>query len=1192
MGVSYSEKTQKICPVCQAQLEVEVWFIVDMLDDPYLAEDCHRGTIHTFTCPNNHKVTLDAHLLVYNSAQNLAIFSVPEFTTKEEDEKIQNTLMTLLSLRLPTDSRNVPMVLRRGVTRRMLPYLMDGMSKEEISERILEPLLKAIDEAGKHQDFSRCIDLCEQLLPLVQRKADAASWASICTILADSLIAAKSNTKLENTERAIQLYKEAFSVYTRDEYALDWAKTKYNLGLAYYYRSHGNRAENLEDAIHLLNEALDAISQNSSPEEWARIQNDLGLAYSDRIRGEKSQNLEIAIEHYESALNIFTRDDFPSDWATVKTNLGLAYWERIQGERADNLEHATQVLEDASKVHAIDSSPERWADIQHNLGLVYVDRIRGSHAENIETAILLFKAALDIYSREDFPKQWGRTQNSLGTAYRARTVGHRSENIERAIEAFNHALSVHSRDRFLEFWANAQHNLGTAYTEKIKGDRAENFEHAIQYFVNALTVRTFEDFPVNWAKSHNGLGTAYLRRIRGNREDNLEEAIRAFESSLRIYSRESFPEAWASVQINLGITFFERIKGDRAENLEKSIEYYRNAQNVFAQESLPENWAKLQNNLANVYRERIHGERGKNLETAIELFKSSLSVLTRTDYPEVWAGTHFNMATTYKELKESTHSDNVSRAKENYKASLEVYLPHVYPKECRNASASLATIYLEEKDWSQAYSTMLVAVAAAENLYAGTQTEEGKIVEIKEHAQIFQNLVEICLNLDPPRYKDALFFAEEGRSRLLRDQLGAFRLPSPSNVPEELIEQERELLDTVRGLESALRAATDGISRRQLIDEAMTIRTQIGELWDSLAQDYGAKEYIALRRGEKFNWDHIQQWLPTQGRQTAIVEFFMLSESLIAFIIRDGDSEPDVIRLFISPEELEQIVQSFFDQVHGFDPNNPKSESWLEDASHILSDIMPRLKDIDLLYLIPHRLLHYLPLHALEYNGEPLIFYYPVSYAPSISVLLRISHPSPSVSTSPADSLVVGNPTGDLDFAEEEAIEVAKVLLTSALLKEEATKTKVIEELGNCARIHIAGHAYFDEDDPLKSGIILSGDEILTVLEVMAQSNNAHTIVLSGCETGMHRIGPGDELVGFGRAFLYSGISSLIISLWEVDDVSTATLMQRFYELSLDVNGNVRDFSVDALRNATLEVKEDWPETFYWAPFILFGNWR
>lgn len=128
----------------------------------------------------------------------------------------------------------------------------------------------------------------------------------------------------------------------------------------------------------------------------------------------------------------------------------------------------------------------------------------------------------------------------------------------------------------------------------------------------------------------------------------------------------------------------------------------------------------------------------------------------------------------------------------------------------------------------------------------------------------------------------------------------------------------------------------------------------------------------------------------------------------------------------------------------------------------------------------------------------------------------------------------------------------------------------------------------------MQSGLLLSkdadNDGYLQVHEIFGLDlRNANLVVLSACETGLSKIYGGDDLVGLSRGFIYAGTPSLMATIWEVDDRSTSILMKEFYE-NWHKKGMTKP---EALRQAQLTLK-DMPEyrhPFYWAPFIVIGDW-
>jgi CHAT domain-containing protein len=116
------------------------------------------------------------------------------------------------------------------------------------------------------------------------------------------------------------------------------------------------------------------------------------------------------------------------------------------------------------------------------------------------------------------------------------------------------------------------------------------------------------------------------------------------------------------------------------------------------------------------------------------------------------------------------------------------------------------------------------------------------------------------------------------------------------------------------------------------------------------------------------------------------------------------------------------------------------------------------------------------------------------------------------------------------------------------------------------------------------SAFKLSG-EWLNAYDVSTLRMHSTMVTLSGCNTGAGRVYAGDEMLGLVRSFLKAGASALVVTLWPVNDRSSAELMGAFYE------GLGRGDSARAsLRDAIMNVKAQYPNPYYWSPFILIGQ--
>ena len=97
-------------------------------------------------------------------------------------------------------------------------------------------------------------------------------------------------------------------------------------------------------------------------------------------------------------------------------------------------------------------------------------------------------------------------------------------------------------------------------------------------------------------------------------------------------------------------------------------------------------------------------------------------------------------------------------------------------------------------------------------------------------------------------------------------------------------------------------------------------------------------------------------------------------------------------------------------------------------------------------------------------------------------------------------------------------------------------------------------------------------------------------VVLSACRTGLGKDVRGEGLIGLTRGFMYAGASSVMASLWKVDDEATSELMKRFYTNMLQQNMT----PAAALRAAQNSIRQEpqWRSPYFWAAFTLQGEYR
>jgi CHAT domain-containing protein len=278
-----------------------------------------------------------------------------------------------------------------------------------------------------------------------------------------------------------------------------------------------------------------------------------------------------------------------------------------------------------------------------------------------------------------------------------------------------------------------------------------------------------------------------------------------------------------------------------------------------------------------------------------------------------------------------------------------------------------------------------------------------------------------------------------------------------------------------------------------------------------------------------------------------------------------------------------------------------------------IQDLLPQNTDQQVIF-IPQDFLFTVPFYALQdAQGHDLIERHTIRMAPSIQVLgLTKTTPTSNRDRNQSlfsQSLIVGNPQmptiqaddgfsevlAALPNAQIEAEQIAAMTQTTALTGNRAKKSIVLAQMPQAKLIHFATHGLLDDFGGMgipgaialaPDGTGQPNDGLLTTDELTDESLKlqADLVVLSACNTGQGDI-KGDGVIGLSRSFLAAGVPSLVVSLWSVDDASTAMLITEFYR-----NLKTTPDRAVALRQAMLKTRVKYPEARHWAAFSLVGQ--
>ena len=488
------------------------------------------------------------------------------------------------------------------------------------------------------------------------------------------------------------------------------------------------------------------------------------------------------------------------------------------------------------------------------------------------------------------------------------------------------------------------------------------------------------------------------------------------------------------------------------------------------------------------------------------------------------------------------------------------------------------------------------AIASIEAIRAPLPAEEFRTAFMANKLIPYTEMVRLCLaDGKPGRVAEALGYIERARSRALMDMLSGAVPASPKprdGFEAGLYERLEMLREELNWFYSQINLPDNDIYSRgaegitEFHSEVRERETAISEIALQLRQ----RNAGISAEAEPFEIATLQNDL---GTETALVEYFSLDRKLLAFVVTDEGIE--LVHLPESEEQVEAALRQFHFQLgalrHGAASLQGHFSELAARARHHLSrlyDLLMRPIEDRLgtrrLVVVPHRVLHYVPFHALYDGSSYLIEHREVCCVPSAAVL----HHCMTALRQPLEQVtLLGVSDQRNPRAREEVLALAHLFPKGiTLLDDQANRASLFEHSKTTHVLHLATHGNFRLDNALFSSLQL-GDGWLTVRDVY-QLHLAHCdlVTLSACETGVNTLAPGDEWIGLARGFFSAGAPSLLVSQWVVDDAATAELMIDFYSHLRAGAGPAA-----ALRHAQCKLLKEKPHPYFWAPFVILGRW-
>jgi CHAT domain-containing protein len=475
------------------------------------------------------------------------------------------------------------------------------------------------------------------------------------------------------------------------------------------------------------------------------------------------------------------------------------------------------------------------------------------------------------------------------------------------------------------------------------------------------------------------------------------------------------------------------------------------------------------------------------------------------------------------------------------------------------------------------------AVARLEEVRASLSQQGGRqsLVDNEVVQDLYARLTR--LQTDAGNAEEAWQTVEHAKARSFVEQLGQ-RHSGPSATPElkEILELEKSILNV------KVELAADAQSQNRSGRDPNVLHSELYDLERRFSLARQQESLLKTRAGQTVALASIsltaaQRFLPNG---TTLLEYAFLPDGMTAFLVTRAGTKQ--MRWKLDRRELERTVKEDLLPMLAGNSTQQEVDAALAALSRMIVDpVAKNLPKGQRLIVIPTGFLNYVPFEALKLpGGESMIDAFTISYLPSASALQFIDAQKPlpgklflgaigNVSANGAAALPGTLAEVDaIGKLEHDAARVTGVDFTHDAARDALTKFDVV---------HFATHGDVDANAPLFSALLTSSTPLF-LYEIQALKLQARMVVLSACRTGKGRVQGGDEVAGFTRTLLLAGADTVVASLWDVNDASTAELMSGFYRAL-----NAGQTAAAALRSSMLEVRGKFPHPKFWAAFVMTG---
>jgi CHAT domain-containing protein len=492
--------------------------------------------------------------------------------------------------------------------------------------------------------------------------------------------------------------------------------------------------------------------------------------------------------------------------------------------------------------------------------------------------------------------------------------------------------------------------------------------------------------------------------------------------------------------------------------------------------------------------------------------------------------------------------------------------------------------------------------------------------------------------------------SELARGRSLAELLRATGTNLAPGINPQLAEQEKSLRQSLRVKEDYKVSLLSKPYKKEELDALESQQARLEEEYKQVVETIRARypSYAEISRPTVWNLRRIQEQVVGDD-QTVLLEYSLgADKSYIWAVTRDSIMSfelPAGSLINSAAQKVYQLLSTAPDE----DADRELRLATQELGRLILSPVSAHLNRRRII-VVADGALNYIPFQLLPSpaDNEPLVARYEIINAPSASILGELRQeavwrqPAPKVLAAFGDPVFASNYAQRKDTGGEQVASVQttegerwrhvlrdvelnsdsfdpSVIRPLLYAKRElnnlrdvagdgesfvapdfdATRDQLLQtDLTRYAILHFATHGFLDPKRPENSGLVLSTvdragrsqDGFVGLKDIYELRAPVDLVVLSACRTALGKDVRGEGLIGLTRGFMYAGASTVVASLWKVDDAATAELMKQFY-------GNMlRDGMppAAALREAQNSIRQNprWRSPYYWAAFTLQGEYN